>query len=192
MKLEIEMAAPLDDSQVATIIEKISEGKRVTCIDGCCTGTLGQDLNCTVCGKNLIRQNEINKLMAILAIAEERGQEVGEMLDTLGFTEEGKTIFKNLAQELRVIKFTEEIIDKEKKKNKKLKDHPGFKRLSFFIPFMLFVISYVSLMLNEQSIDGEEAFIGFPIISGLIALFCYIIMRIIYWVVDGFRKGRLD
>jgi len=186
------MAAPLDDSQITTIIEEIDEGKRVACTDGCCTGIFGKDFNCTVCGKNLIKQNEIDKLMAILAIAEERGQEVGEMLDSLGFTEEGKTIFKNLAQELRVIKFTEEIIEKEKKKNKKLKDHLGFKRLSFFLPFIFFIILYASLMLNERSISEEEAFIAFPIISGLVALFGYIIVRIVYWVVDGFRKGRVD
>jgi len=184
------MATPLDKSQIATIIEEITDGKGVACIDGSCTGILGKDLNCTVCGKNLIRQNEINKLMAIIAIAEERGQDVGEMLDSLEFTEEAKTIFKNLAQELRVIKFTEEIVDKEKQKNKKLKDHPGYKRLSYFVPFIIFIISYVLLMLNESRVSDDEAFVEFPIISGLIALFSYIILRITYWVIDGFRKGN--
>jgi len=186
------MAAPLDDDQLSKILEEIAEGKRVSCTDGCCIGVFGKDLNCTVCGKNLIKQNEIDKLMAILALAEERGQEVGEMLDSLGFTEEAKTFFKNMAKELRVIKFSEEIIDNEKKKNTKLKDHIGFKRLSFFITFICFIVLYASsLIINRLNVSEEEVFISFPIISGIVSLFVYIMVRIVYWVVDGFRKGRV-
>ena len=70
----------------------------------------------------------------------------------------------------------------------KLKNHPGFKRLTVLITFASFVITYILLFINGGSVSEDEVFIVFPIVSVLIALITFVFVRITYWVVDGFRK----
>ncbi|MFQ5770950.1 MAG: hypothetical protein ACE5HX_10475, partial [bacterium] len=76
----------------------------------------------------------------------------------------------------------------------KLKNHPGFKRLALVITFASFVITYFSLSLVTIDDVGpaKEDLVLFlvvtPIVSALIALITFVFVRIIYWVVDGFKN----
>jgi hypothetical protein len=69
----------------------------------------------------------------------------------------------------------------------KLKNHPGFKRLTVLITLASFIITYILLFVDGYY--GErEIFFEFPIAAALIAIVTFIFVRIIYWVIDGFRK----
>jgi hypothetical protein len=71
----------------------------------------------------------------------------------------------------------------------KLKDHKGFKRLAVLIALIIAVVTYILLIVNEGNPSDELIFIGFPFAAILISLGTYIFIRIIYWVIDGFRMN---
>lgn len=182
------MQDPLTDEQLNEIKDQIKEGVRVSCRDGSCIGIYGKNLECNDCGKNIVTQNEVDKMRLILSIAEKRGQNVEELLDSLDFHENVKNVLKNLAEDLRIIKFVEEMARNHEKDKKRLNDHVGYKRLSFFIPFVVLITSYIAMILNDRVVSKDEAFVYYPIISLSISLFIYMFTRIFYWVIDGFKN----
>ena len=72
----------------------------------------------------------------------------------------------------------------------KLKDHQGFKRLAIFLVVIVFIISFVSISiifgrdLPRDLIKGISVLVIF---SSLITLIFYIVLRTIFWIIDGFR-----
>jgi hypothetical protein len=71
----------------------------------------------------------------------------------------------------------------------KLYQHEGYKRLSILIAIVGFICTYILLINNETGyVSAVLAFIGFPIISAIVAAGIYIFTRTVYWVIDGFRK----
>lgn len=73
---------------------------------------------------------------------------------------------------------------------KKLKDHKGLKRLTVFLLVIVFIasfISWVAILGNELRNDFIKAISIFVFCSGLSTLLFYIILRTIYWIIDGFR-----
>lgn len=71
----------------------------------------------------------------------------------------------------------------------KLYQHEGYKRLSILIAIVGFICTYI-LFINDESgyVTATLAFIAFPIVSAIVAVGIYIFTRIVYWVIDGFRK----
>jgi len=74
----------------------------------------------------------------------------------------------------------------------KLKDQTGFKRLALLVTLLSFVVTYIFLILNEGRVSDDEFLLEFPIIALLISLFTYILVRITYWVIDGFSKTDIN
>lgn len=72
----------------------------------------------------------------------------------------------------------------------KLNDSTGFKRLSRLITVLSLFATYFMLLANDSRVREEEAFIQYPIVSLLIAISVYILIRSVYWVVDGFRADK--
>ncbi len=65
----------------------------------------------------------------------------------------------------------------------------GFKRLAIVISGIAFICTYITLCLIEYRVETKELLIGFPIASALSAIGTFISIRIIYWVIDGFRSS---
>ena len=65
----------------------------------------------------------------------------------------------------------------------------GFKRLAIVISGLAFICTYIAFFLNEYNVNTKQLLIGFPIVSALSAIGTFILIRIIYWVFDGFRSG---
>jgi len=72
----------------------------------------------------------------------------------------------------------------------KLYQHEGYKRLSIFIAIVGFICTYITLF--NDSGPAKEVFIISPIVSIIGAVGIYIFTRIVYWVIDGFRKKEND
>jgi len=68
----------------------------------------------------------------------------------------------------------------------------GYRRLAVLIAIIAFIVTYTALCMNEYRVQPEEAFIGFPIVSVLTAGGAFILTRIIYWVIDGFKSKDLE
>ena len=72
----------------------------------------------------------------------------------------------------------------------KLNGSTGFKRLSRLITVLSLFAAYFMLLVNDGNVRDKEALIQYPIVSLLIAISVYILIRSIYWVVDGFRADK--
>ncbi len=66
----------------------------------------------------------------------------------------------------------------------------GFKRLAILISVIAFIVAYIVLTVNERSVNDKEALILFPIISLLVSLGVYLLIRSVYWVIDGFQPDN--
>jgi len=106
-----------EDSQHNALLEEIARGKRVACEDGCCTGTIGLDGFCT-CGRPLsfIRKRLYERMEGIFSImdeisflAEEKGQNLSELMDNIGFGEDDKKLLIDFMQELHPRKIQEDV-----------------------------------------------------------------------------------
>ena len=93
----------------------------------------------------------------------------------------------------------------EKKLNSnKLKNHLGFKRLAIAITCLSFVVSYFivwnsfraspSVLLTERPLKFDHSVLGVSLISLFISsgisIITLFIIRIIYWIIDGFRLDK--
>ena len=72
----------------------------------------------------------------------------------------------------------------------KMYQKPGFNRLAKMIAILGFIATYITLIVFEGSVNGEEAFIVFPIVSIIAALGAFVLTRLVYWVVDGFSQSN--
>jgi hypothetical protein len=184
------MNFPLEDGQLRSILHDAKQGKRIACFEGMCTGTIDADGNCKICGMNIVNFNEIAKMKVFLNLAEERGQDIDELLESLKLDPKVIDTLKDLAQDLRLIKFSEDIYKNHK--FVKLKDHLGFKRLSVIITILIHII-FLLISLNEFSYISNATHLDFiialflPIVPGSVT---YLMIRIIFWIIDGFRKER--
>ncbi len=78
----------------------------------------------------------------------------------------------------------------------KLKDHLGFRRLAVLLSIVSFFVAYILLLRNEKHQDWIHGFntdiydvcIKIPIIAIIISVAIFVFVRIVYWVIDGFRK----
>ena len=79
---------------------------------------------------------------------------------------------------------------KEEQQENKLKtaQHKGMKRLAIFLSVLSFVVSYALLIIFEQRVNDEEMMIEFPLISLVIAITVWCLVRGVYWVIDGFKS----
>jgi len=88
----------------------------------------------------------------------------------------------------------EDAVTKNENRNRiidmKLNDRVGFKRLARLMAILTFFVIYIILYSNERIVSGEEALIQFPIISLIVAISVYILIRSIYWVADGFLASK--
>ena len=73
----------------------------------------------------------------------------------------------------------------------KLIEHRGFKRLCYSITFFVFMVSFIPLMVGALQEGGKiEYFLLTILISTILALIVFIIIRVIYWIIDGFCNEK--
>ena len=72
----------------------------------------------------------------------------------------------------------------------KMYQNLGFNRLAKLIALLVFVATYTVLIVQAYSINEEQAFIVFPIVSIIGALGAFLLTRLVYWVIDGFIESK--
>lgn len=71
----------------------------------------------------------------------------------------------------------------------KLSQQKGYQRLAKFITIIAFVFVFI-VMLFKSTNNVAEALIAIPIASAVVAGASYVLVRLVYWVIDGFRLGK--
>ena len=65
----------------------------------------------------------------------------------------------------------------------------GFNRLAKLIAIVAFFLTFATLLIILSGVNGDVAFIIIPIISLFGAAGAFIFTRLVYWVIDGFKKN---
>lgn len=139
---------------------------------------------------------DIDHFVEILAISKKHGRDSSCTIDKLNFKPETKCAIKSLCENYCICKHIDELIDKnlfrsiDLDEDIKVNKISGYKRLSFLLTFISFIVAFIcfknTLSYRHDLIEG----VLFP--SFATAVLVYIIIRLIYWVIDGFKmfKGR--
>ena len=70
-------------------------------------------------------------------------------------------------------------------------EQEGYNRLAKLLSIIAFIVTFIILSATIRRLQPEHIFIAFPIASILVAALVFFITRIIYWVIDGFKKENV-
>ena len=66
----------------------------------------------------------------------------------------------------------------------------GKRRLRLITSILVAIATYVYLYINEWSLDVENIFLHFPLISALFYVISFSLLTSVYWVLEGFEKEK--
>jgi len=90
-----------------------------------------------------------------------------------------------------VFRFLPSAIESPRKFLRKLSNHQGYKRLSIFVPCVVFVMVWINLKIEEGQIDTGD-FVWISGFSALFAALSFVAVKGVHWVTDGFKSETKD
>lgn len=146
--------------------------------------------------KNIVLTHLENlcKITQVVAISQKYGRDATSTIDMLNFDHDTKDRVKKVCENNCIQHYINRLRDKnyffdiDIRENIKLNTMSGYKRLSFLISFVVFLISIpIFIHVFKRNSDIYQLSLFWSLICSILT---YLIVRLSYWVLDGFNMFK--